>query len=79
MAQRQVEPSTTGGEPVSGTLQGSGSSFQLAFLQEAASSSTSANRGAEITYGGGGSGKGRTDLAEKTVDFAGSDSPFKDD
>ncbi len=36
-------------------------------------------RGAQITYGGGGSGKGRTDLTEKTVDYAGSDSPFKDD
>ena len=42
-------------------------------------SSGSANSGAQITYGGGGSGKGRTDLTEKTVDFAGSDAPFKDD
>jgi phosphate transport system substrate-binding protein len=70
---------TTGGEPVSGTLQGSGSTFQLAFQQEAASEFGSANSGAQITYGGGGSGKGRTDLTEKTVDFAGSDAPFKDD
>jgi phosphate transport system substrate-binding protein len=31
-----------------------------------------------ITYGGGGSGKGRTDLATKVVDFAGSDAAFAD-
>ena len=31
-----------------------------------------------VNYGGGGSGKGRTDLASKTVDFAGSDAAFAD-
>ena len=51
----------------------------MAFLQEAATNFNDANPGAEITYSGGGSGKGRTDLAEKTVDFAGSDSPYKDE
>ncbi len=71
--------STTGAVEVSGTLQGSGSSFSLAFLQEAATNFNDANPGAEITYSGGGSGKGRTDLAEKTVDYAGSDSPYKDE
>jgi phosphate transport system substrate-binding protein len=70
---------TTAGEPVSGTLQGSGSTFQLAYQQEAAAEFGSANSGATITYGGGGSGKGRTDLTEKTVDFAGSDAGFKDE
>ena len=70
--------STTAGAPVSGTLQGSGSSFSLAFLQEAAAEFNKANPGANVTYGGGGSGKGRTDLVNKTVDYAGSDSPFKD-
>ena len=50
----------------------------MALLQEAATNFNDANPGAEITYGGGGSGKGRTDLAEKTVDYAGSDSPYKD-
>jgi phosphate transport system substrate-binding protein len=69
---------STTGAPVSGTLQGSGSSFSLAFLQEAASDFNSANSGANVTYAGGGSGKGRTDLVNKTVDYAGSDSPFKD-
>ncbi|HKA04583.1 MAG TPA: phosphate ABC transporter substrate-binding protein PstS [Acidimicrobiales bacterium] len=61
---------------VSGTLQGSGSTFQTAFQQEAISEFTKKNSGATITYGGGGSGKGRTDLSQKVVDFAGSDSPF---
>ena len=32
----------------------------------------------KINYGGGGSGKGRQDLADMVTDFAGSDSPFKD-
>jgi phosphate transport system substrate-binding protein len=32
----------------------------------------------KLNYGGGGSGKGRQDLADKVVDFAGSDSPFKE-
>jgi len=70
-------PATTGA-PVSGTLQGSGSSFSAAFQQEAASEFQKANSGTTITYGGGGSGKGRTDLKSKVVDFAGSDSPYKD-
>jgi phosphate transport system substrate-binding protein len=61
---------------VSGTLQGSGSTFQAAFQQEAIADFAKKNSGATITYGGGGSGKGRTDLAQKVVDFAGSDSPF---
>jgi phosphate transport system substrate-binding protein len=32
----------------------------------------------KINYGGGGSGKGRQDLADQVVDFAGADSPYKD-
>jgi phosphate transport system substrate-binding protein len=61
---------------VSGTIQGSGSTFQLAYQQEAISDFQKANSGTTITYGGGGSGKGRTDLKNKTVDFAGSDAPY---
>jgi len=70
--------STTEAVKLSGNLQGSGSSLSLAFLQEAASDFNKAHSGVEVTYGGGGSGKGRTDLAQKTVDYAGSDSPYKD-
>ena len=32
-----------------------------------------------VNYGGGGSGKGRTDLASGVVNFAGSDSPIPAD
>jgi phosphate transport system substrate-binding protein len=61
---------------VSGTIQGSGSTFQLAYQQEAIADFTKANSGTTITYGGGGSGKGRTDLTQNVVNFAGSDAPF---
>ena len=60
------------------TLNGSGSTFSKAYQDEAASAFTAKNKGVTINYGGGGSGKGRTDLASQLVDFAGSDSPFKD-
>ena len=63
---------------VSGTLQGSGSTLSLAYQQEAIDSFQKENSGAQITYGGGGSGKGRTDLKNNVVNFAGSDSPFAD-
>jgi phosphate transport system substrate-binding protein len=67
---------TTSGAKVSGTIQGSGSTFQLAYQQQAISDFQKANSGTTVTYGGGGSGKGRTDLKNKTVDFAGSDAPY---
>jgi phosphate transport system substrate-binding protein len=55
------------------TLQGSGSTFQLAYDQEAIKNFTQAHSGVTINYAGGGSGKGRTDLAGQIVDFAGTD------
>ena len=61
---------------VSGTLNGSGSTFQLTFQQDAAQQFKSTQPNATVNYGGGGSGKGRTDLASGTVQFAGSDSPI---
>ena len=68
-----------GGGSASGTLNGSGSSFQLAFMQQAIEEFKSVNSNITVNYGGGGSGKGRTDLAQGVVDFAGSDSPIADD
>src|SRR5262252_1628082 len=71
--------STTGGSSgsgLSGTLNGSGSSFQLIFQQTAIQNFKSIEPGMTINYGGGGSGKGRTDLASGVVQFAGSDSPI---
>ena len=61
---------------LSGTLNGSGSTFQLTFQQTAISSFKSVQPGLTVNYGGGGSGKGRTDLASGVVNYAGSDSPI---
>ncbi len=61
---------------LSGTLNGSGSSFQTVFQQQAISSFRSVDPGITVNYGSGGSGKGRTDLASGVVNFAGSDSPI---
>lgn len=71
------DPGGVGGEAV--TLNASGSTFQKAFQESAIELFTKAHSNIKINYGGGGSGKGRTDLAEMVTDFAGSDSPFKDD
>jgi phosphate transport system substrate-binding protein len=58
------------------TLNGSGSTFQLAYQQQAAQDVKKTIPGLTVNYGGGGSGKGRTDLAGNIVNFAGSDSPI---
>jgi len=68
--------SPTSAVKLSGTLQGSGSTFQKPYQDEAIAAFTKKNSGLTITYAGGGSGKGRTDLQQKTVDFAGSDAPY---
>jgi phosphate transport system substrate-binding protein len=58
------------------TINGSGSTFQKAFDDDAIQQFTQAHPGVNITYAGGGSGKGLTDLASKLVDFAGTDAPI---
>jgi phosphate transport system substrate-binding protein len=68
-----------GSSKLSGTLNASGSTFQLTFQQDAIQSFKSVQSGITVNYGGGGSGKGRTDLASGTVNFAGSDSPIPSD
>jgi phosphate transport system substrate-binding protein len=65
------------GAKVSGTLNGSGSTFQKTFDQVAIQAFQNANSGITVNYAGGGSGKGKTDLQTKTVDFAGTDSLVK--
>lgn len=60
------------------TLNASGSTFQKAFQEEAITAFGKTHRNIKINYGGGGSGKGRQDLADMVTDFAGSDSPYKD-
>jgi phosphate transport system substrate-binding protein len=61
---------------LSGTLNGSGSTFQTVFQESAISAFKSVDPGITVNYGSGGSGKGRTDLASGVVNYAGSDSPI---
>jgi len=70
--------SAGGSANVSGTLNASGSTFQLSFQQAAIAAFKSVQPNLTVNYGGGGSGKGRTDLAAGTVNFAGSDSTIPD-
>jgi phosphate transport system substrate-binding protein len=67
---------TTTATLASATLNGSGSTFQQAYDQEAIKAFVAKNSGITINYGGGGSGKGLQDLQGKLVDFAGSDAPI---
>jgi len=60
------------------TLNGSGSTFQKGYQETAIDAYKKSSGGTTINYGGGGSGKGRQDLADLVVDFAGADSPYKD-
>jgi phosphate transport system substrate-binding protein len=60
------------------SLNASGSTFQKPYQESAFAEFAKANKSVKINYGGGGSGKGRQDLADKVVDFAGADSPYKD-
>jgi phosphate transport system substrate-binding protein len=59
------------------TLNGSGSTFQKTFDEAAIQAFQQANSNITVNYAGGGSGKGKTDLQTKTVDFAGTDSLIK--
>ena len=65
--------------PRSVTLNGAGSSFQEAFQQAASEAFAKANPAVRVNYAGGGSGRGRQQLADMVVDFAGSDAPFHPD
>jgi phosphate transport system substrate-binding protein len=69
-------PSSSSGSSLSGTLNASGSTLQLPYQQAAISQFKSVQSGMTVNYGGGGSGKGRSDLAAGVVQFAGSDSPI---
>jgi len=78
-------PDTTGGSDtteapanLSAELNASGATFPKTFYEEAIAAFTEANDGVTINYGGGGSGKGRQDLADQIVDWAGTDGTIKD-
>jgi phosphate transport system substrate-binding protein len=68
--------SSSSSAALSGTLNGSGSTFQTIFQQTAIASFKTVQSGMTVNYGSGGSGKGRTDLASGVVNYAGSDSPI---
>ena len=68
--------STTSAAALSGTLNGSGSTFQLTYQQASIQAFKSIQSGMTVNYNGVGSGTGRTDLASNVVQFAGSDSPI---
>jgi phosphate transport system substrate-binding protein len=61
------------------TLNGSGATFPKAFYDAAIDGFKEAQPAVTVNYGGGGSGKGRTDLQGGLVDFAGSDGLVKDE
>ena len=65
---------TTASAPLAAaTMNESGSTFQLPYLQEVAKGFKSAQSAVTINVSGGGSGKGRQDLADQIVDFAAAD------
>src|SRR4029077_19299023 len=61
-----------------GSLIASGAKFPKGFYDDAIATLAGIAPGLTIEYGGGGSGKGRSDLQEQVVDFAGTDGVVKD-
>ncbi len=62
---------------LSGTLNGSGSTFQKQFDEAAIQGFSNVASNVTVNYGAGGSGKGKTDLAGQIVQWAGTDSTIK--
>jgi phosphate transport system substrate-binding protein len=60
-----------------GSLVASGATFPKSFYDEAIANFADAAPDLTVEYGGGGSGKGRSDLQEQVVDFAGTDGVVK--
>jgi phosphate transport system substrate-binding protein len=63
---------------LSGTLNGSGSSFQDAFNQKGITQFKTTAPSVAVTYTKSGSGAGKTDLQNKVVQYAGTDSTIAD-
>src|SRR5881397_3146695 len=70
---------TTTAAKLSATLNSSGATFPKPFYEEAIAAFKKNQPDVTINYAGGGSGKGRQDLADNVVDFAGSDGVVKDE
>ncbi|MEY2521933.1 MAG: phosphate transport system substrate-binding protein [Ilumatobacteraceae bacterium] len=86
------EPTTAGESPttaaeatptmdftkLSGSLVGSGATFPKSFYDDAIATLSGIAPDLTVEYGGGGSGKGQTDLQTNVVDFAGTDGTVAD-
>lgn len=68
----------SGGSGLDADLLGDGSTFVAPLMDKWRTQFGAQNPGVTVSYTGGGSGKGRTDITNKLVDFAGSDAPMKD-
>jgi phosphate transport system substrate-binding protein len=66
---------TTKEPAITATLTASGATFPKPFYDEIIAAYKKVQPGVNQTYAGGGSGKGRQDLADQLVDWAGSDAP----
>ncbi len=75
-ASTSAPASSSAATALSGTLDGSGSTLQETYQEAAVSAFKSVQSGITVTYGAGGSGKGRSDLASGVVQYAASDSPI---
>jgi phosphate transport system substrate-binding protein len=66
------------GQPKLGaaTLNGSGSTLTVAFLQAVIAQFKTAQPNVTVNYAAGGSGRGRTDFSNSVVQFAGTDAPY---
>jgi phosphate transport system substrate-binding protein len=63
---------------LSGTLNGSGSTFMKGFVEVSIAGYKKVQPGVTVNYAGGGSGTGRTNLQDGVVDYAGSDGLIAD-
>lgn len=59
------------------TLNGSGATFQKAAQEIAIDAFSKVDKSVTVNYAGGGSGKGRKEFADRVVDFACADAPYK--
>jgi phosphate transport system substrate-binding protein len=64
---------------LSGSLVGSGATFPKSFYDDAIATLAGIAPDLTVEYGGGGSGKGRSDLQANVVDFAGTDGVVKEE
>ncbi|MHB8606308.1 MAG: phosphate ABC transporter substrate-binding protein PstS [Thermoplasmatota archaeon] len=70
-----TNPATT---TLAGSLSGDGSTFVAPLMDKWRTAYDTTHNQVQISYTGGGSGKGRTDITKDLVDFAASDAPMKD-